>query len=158
MRKEISLFQIGESKYDLIKIDPRTKFFILILGNIIIFITPSLQFEIIFVLFIMIFGLLCGVYRFSIKIFVAYLCLIGIQTLSLMYLTNIFQIMIVQMIIATRKLISCAMLAGILISSTKPSEFLAAMSRLHITKRIVIPLTIMLRYFPTFLEDWKYIS
>ena len=35
---------------------------------------------------------------------------------------------------------------------------MAAMNRIHMPKAMVIPLTVMLRYFPMVHEDWGYIS
>jgi len=40
-----------------------------------------------------------------------------------------------------------------LLSSTTVSEFIAAMERMHIPKQIVIPLSVMFRFFPTIKEE-----
>ena len=50
------------------------------------------------------------------------------------------------------------MLAGVVLTTTKVSEFLSAMNRLHAPKKLVIPLAVMLRYLPTVGEDWRYIK
>ena len=50
------------------------------------------------------------------------------------------------------------MLSGIVISTTKVSEFLSAMNRVHAPKKLVIPLAVMLRYIPTIQEDWRFIK
>ena len=39
--------------------------------------------------------------------------------------------------------ISCGMLAGIVLSTTKVNEFLSAMNRIHAPKKLVIPLAVM---------------
>ena len=56
------------------------------------------------------------------------------------------------------KVYPCGMLSGIVVSTTKVSEFLAAMSRIHAPKKLVIPLAVMLRYVPTIQEDWRFIK
>ena len=48
------------------------------------------------------------------------------------------------------------MLSGIVISTTKVSEFLSAMNRIHAPQKLVIPLAVMLRYIPTIQEDWRF--
>ena len=53
-----------------------------------------------------------------------------------------------------RKLIPCFMLGSLLISTTRVSEFLAAVGRLHLPKGFTISLSITLRYFPTMGEEW----
>ena len=49
------------------------------------------------------------------------------------------------------------MMGGILIFSTKVDEFMVALNKLHLSKKIVIPLTVLLRYIPMIGEDWRYI-
>lgn len=51
---------------------------------------------------------------------------------------------------------SC-MLAGVVISTTHISEFMAAMSKIKVPKAVIIPLAIMFRYFPVVKEDWRFI-
>lgn len=50
------------------------------------------------------------------------------------------------------------MLAGLVISMTKVGEFLSAMARLRISKKLTIPIAVMLRYLPTIREDWHFIK
>ena len=56
------------------------------------------------------------------------------------------------------KVYACGMLAGLVISTTKVGEFLSAMARLYIPKKLTIPIAVMLRYLPTIREDWHYIK
>jgi energy-coupling factor transport system permease protein len=56
------------------------------------------------------------------------------------------------------KVFPCAFIGSLIISTTKTSEFLTAVSKLHIPKSFSIPLAIMLRYLPTVLEDFRYIK
>ncbi len=45
-----------------------------------------------------------------------------------------------------------------LFSTTKVSEFVAAMERLHITQKIVIPMSVVFRFFPTVNEEYAAIN
>ncbi|MCR4638070.1 energy-coupling factor transporter transmembrane component T [Ruminococcus sp.] len=45
-----------------------------------------------------------------------------------------------------------------MLSSTTVSEFIAAMHRMHIPQQITIPLSVMFRFFPTVLEEFRAIS
>lgn len=40
-----------------------------------------------------------------------------------------------------------------LVTTTSVSEFVASMERMHITKKIVIPMSVMFRFFPTIMEE-----
>lgn len=42
-----------------------------------------------------------------------------------------------------------------LISSTTVSEFIGAMERMHITEKIIIPLSVIFRFFPTISEEYQ---
>ena len=50
------------------------------------------------------------------------------------------------------KVYPCGMLAGIAESTTRVNEFLSAMNKAHVPKKVVIPLAVMLRYLPTISE------
>ena len=56
------------------------------------------------------------------------------------------------------KVYPCGMLAGIAVSTTRVNEFLSAMNKAHVPKKVVIPLAVMLRYLPTIREDWHFIK
>ena len=55
-------------------------------------------------------------------------------------------------------IIAFGMLAGIAVSTTRVNEFLSAMNKTHVPKKVVIPLAVMLRYLPTIREDWHFIK
>ena len=53
-------------------------------------------------------------------------------------------------------MISFLILAGAyLISSTSVSEFISAMERMHVTEKIIIPLSVIFRFFPTIKEEYQ---
>ena len=94
------------------------------------------------------------------KLFLILLCV-----LSAVFAPNLyFQFVLVTLIALlaflglVHKVYACGMLAGLLISTTKVGEFLSAMARLHIPKKLTIPIAVMLRYLPTIREDWHYIK
>jgi len=43
------------------------------------------------------------------------------------------------------------------ISTTTVSEFIAAMERIHVSSKIIIPLSVVFRFFPTIKEEYSYI-
>ena len=53
-----------------------------------------------------------------------------------------------------RKLLPCFMLGSFLIATTSVSKFLAAITKLRLSKGLTIALAITLRYFPTMREEW----
>ena len=47
------------------------------------------------------------------------------------------------------------MTGAYLISSTSVSEFISAMERMHVTEKIIIPLSVIFRFFPTIKEEYQ---
>ena len=56
------------------------------------------------------------------------------------------------------KIFPCSILSGVIVPTTKVSEFLSSMNRIHAPKKLVIPLAVMIRYVPTIQEDWRFIK
>ena len=137
-------------------LDPRTKLYLLIVGNVALFLAPSLLYEIALVVCVVILGILVGAKRFTVRMAAVYAGMVVLHIIGTNYLTGTLQIAIVTFTVFIRKIFPCAMLGGILVSTTRVNEFMAAMNRIHMPKAMVIPLTVMLRYFPMVHEDWGY--
>ena len=73
-------------------------------------------------------------------------------------MTGTLRTMFVAFLGLFHKVYACGMLAGIVLSTTKVSEFLSAMNRIHAPKKFVITFAVMLRYIPTIQEDWHFIK
>lgn len=50
------------------------------------------------------------------------------------------------------------MMGAYLIASTSVSEFISSMERMHVTEKIVIPLSVIFRFFPTISEEYHAIQ
>jgi energy-coupling factor transport system permease protein len=139
-------------------LDPRTKILLLLLCVLSAMVAPSLQYELGLVLAIGFLGVCCGRWKYAVK---------GVLLYFLIYLFTVWvmgsasgglRAMFVAFLGLVHKVYPCGMLSGIVLSTTKISEFLSAMNRVHVPKKIVIPLAVMLRYIPTIREDWRFIK
>lgn len=139
-------------------IDPRTKVLLLILCVFSAMMAPSLIYEFFLVLLIGIFGTVCGKFKYSLKFVLIYGLIYFFTVWVLGALTGTLRTMFIAFLGLLHKVYPCAMMAGILISTTKVSEFLSAMNKLRLPKKIVIPFAVMLRYIPTIKEDWHFIK
>ncbi|CAM2893857.1 energy-coupling factor transporter transmembrane component T [Clostridium sporogenes] len=142
----------------ILKIDPRTKIILMILGNVAIFLAFSIQIKISLIIFYLIFGFLCGAYKSPIKISLGYFGLILVEYLGGKYLSGTLALMIITFSQFIKMILPCALLASIMISTTKVSEFMGALNKMKVSKKVIIPLTVMIRYFPVVFEDWKNIK
>ncbi|ENJ9652893.1 energy-coupling factor transporter transmembrane protein EcfT [Clostridium botulinum] len=152
----ISVENKGEK--GVLKIDPRTKIILMILGNVAIFLAFSIQIKISLIIFYLIFGFLCGAYKSPIKISLGYFGLILVEYLGEKYLSGTFALMIITFSQFVKMILPCALLASIMISTTKVSEFMGALNKMRVSQKVIIPLTVMIRYFPVVFEDWKNIK
>ena len=139
-------------------LDPRTKIILLLLCVFQAMLAPSLQYEFGLVVVIGLLGVICGKGKYALKgiLFYALLYLFTVWVMGNM--TGTLRTMFIAFLGLFHKVYPCGMLSGIALSTTKVSEFLAAMNRVHASKKLVIPLAVMLRYIPTIREDWHYIK
>lgn len=139
-------------------IDPRTKLLLLLLCVLSAMLAPSLVYEFGLIILIAIFGILCGRVRYSLISVFAYALIYALTIIALGSMTGTLRTMFVAFLGLVHKVYPCSMFAGIMISTTKISEFLSAMNRIHAPKKLIIPLAVMLRYMPTIREDWRFIK
>lgn len=138
-------------------LDPRAKLFLILICVLSSMFAPSLVYQVILVLLTAILGVLSGKWKYSMKAvcFYAVICVLTVWIMDAM--TGTLRTMFIAFLGLFHKVYACGMLAGIVLSTTKVSEFLSAMNRIHAPKKFVIPLAVMLRYIPTVREDWHFI-
>ena len=103
-------------------LDPRTKLYLLIVGNVALFLAPSLLYEIALVVCVVILGILVGAKRFTVRMAAVYAGMVVLHIIGTNYLTGTLQIAIVTFTVFIRKIFPCAMLGGILVSTTRVNE------------------------------------
>ena len=94
-------------------LDPRTKLYLLIVGNVALFLAPSLLYEIALVVCVVILGILVGAKRFTVRMAAVYAGMVVLHIIGTNYLTGTLQIAIVTFTVFIRKIFPCAMLGGI---------------------------------------------
>lgn len=136
-----------------LKLDPRTKLLILILINVIVFSNPDFQTQSILVAGIAILCVFMGTYRHAIRSILIY----GVMT-AILWICGQYPSMlsgaISIMLIMFRKLVPTFIFASTLIATTKVSELICALQKLHLPKSIIIPFAVTLRFFPTAKEEF----
>ena len=139
-------------------LDPRTKLFLILLCVLIAAFAPNLYFQFTLVALIGLLAALCGKWRYALRGILIYALICVFTVWCTGVLTGTWRTMFVAFLGLVHKVYACGMLAGLAISTTKVGEFLSAMARLHIPKKLTIPVAVMLRYLPTIREDWHYIK
>lgn len=139
-------------------LDPRTKLFLILFCVLCAMSAPDLSFQFGLVSVISLLAAACGKWRYALRgvIIYALICIFTIWCMGVM--TGTWRTMFVAFLGLVHKVYACGMLAGIVISTTKVGEFLSAMTRLHVPKKLTIPIAVMLRYLPAIREDWHFIK
>ena len=137
-------------------LDPRAKLFLILMCVLSSMFAPSLTYQFALVVLIAVLGVLCGKWKYAVKgvCFYAVVCVLTVWIMAAM--TGTLRTMFVAFLGLFHKVYACGMLAGIVLSTTKVSEFLSAMNRIHAPKKFVITFAVMLRYIPTIQEDWHF--
>lgn len=139
-------------------LDPRTKFFLLFVCVLSATMAPNLTYELGLVFLICLFALAHGKIRMAIAGMISYAVIYSVSMLTLRYANASMQATLLAFLGLIHKVYPCGLFGGIVIGTTRISEFLSAMNKLHTPKSITIPLAIMLRYIPTVQEDWRFIK
>lgn len=125
-------------------LDPRTKILLLLFCILSAMMAPSLFYELGLVVLIGLLGVCFGKWKYAWK-GVLFYALIVLLTLWIMdTMTGTWRTMFIAFLGLFHKVYPCGMLSGIVLSTTKVSEFLSAMNRIHAPKKLVIPLAVML--------------
>ncbi|MBQ7433951.1 MAG: energy-coupling factor transporter transmembrane protein EcfT [Lachnospiraceae bacterium] len=143
-------------------VDPRTKLFLLLAMNIVMLNTSSgillsyLRFAIGFLPFVML--LTAERYR-SAFIYLAIYLASHFITLYVLAHTSGFLMMLLGFLSSMgTKFVPGGMLGVYFFTSTRVNEFVAAMERMHVSQKIIIPVSVMFRFFPTVKEEADGIS
>ena len=139
------------------KLDPRTKLFLAIVANSVILSAPvaysALMFAVPAILL-----LFEKKWKFVLAFFSVYLAAaFGFQHLKTMDVGRIGTLVVSTMMIISHMMPITIVLYYVMMS-TKVNEFLAAMARIHVPTKLTIPLTVMIRFFPTVFDEARAIG
>mgnify|MGYP004550200783 FL=1 len=144
-----------------ISLDPRSKTLLCVVTSIIMisgkgqgvlrFIEPCL-------------AILPIVFLFSLKKYKRLILYVSVYSISVMlsrillpYSEGILASLIILISAAFTKLLPGFMMGYFIIETTKVSEFISAMEKMHMPKCLTIPFSVMFRFFPTIREEYGYI-
>lgn len=139
-------------------LDPRTKLALLLLCVLSAMFAPSLSVPLALVALIGLLAALSGKGWYALRGVLAYALICAFTVWSMRVMTGAWRTMFVAFLGLVHKVYACGMLAGLVIATTKVGEFLSAMARLRVPKKLTIPIAVMLRYLPTIREDWHFIQ
>ena len=142
-------------------LDPRTKIVLCLTVSSIMLISSNSDIvkvmQIAFSILPFIFLLVLKKFKMAAYYFVMYSFSALIPRLLIPYLPNVINVLFTGVIALFTQFLPGMMMAYFLIVSTTVSEFVAAMDRMHVTKKISMPLSVLFRFFPTIVEEYGHV-
>lgn len=141
-------------------LDPRTKFLFMILIATLMFVMYS---SVLFVCVLAALPLLFLLLNKQMKIAVIYGILFALAVVAHQYkdvveLPGVINAVSVLLIALVMRMFPTFMMGYYIIKSTTADEFVAAMERWHVTKKVLIPIAVVFRFVPTMQEEAHSIS
>lgn len=87
------------------------------------------------------------------KYIVLYAVCFALERVALYHLSGIASFLLLAVCSIMTRFAPGMMMGAFLIASTSVSDFIAAMKRMHISEKIIIPLSVIFRFFPTIGEE-----
>ena len=150
------------NKKSIVPIDPRTKIILTVTvstimmaggtGGIMNYVRPCLMALPMFLL------LLSKRWKTAAKFSLTYLVLFALEVTLLPRLTGTWNFILGAAVGIYTHMLPGFIMGYYLIDTTTVSEFVAAMERVHISQKIVIPLSVVFRFFPTVREEYSAIG
>ncbi len=142
-----------------LKLDPRTKLLLLLTVTTLMFSTGSegtmgvLKFFLSLIPFLLL--VLNRRYRTAGKYLLLYIVCFVMERAALMYLSGLPSFLIMAVTSVMTRFAPGMMVGAYLVESTTVSEFVAAMERMHVTEKIIIPMSVIFRFIPTIAEEYR---
>ena len=145
------------AKTNRLRIDPRTGLLLLVLANIIAFSSKSFPVELGTLGLLLFLIVLCGQFRSALKWGVAIIFLFALQWYILPASPKIIATSFSIFANYARKMLPCLMICGLLISTLSLREIIAALRSFHVPQKLIISISVTLRYFPAIKEEIAHI-
>ncbi len=145
-----------------LQLDPRTKLLLLFMITTLMFSTSNegVMNYVKPMLSILPFALLLSErkWKTAAKYLVLYIVCFALERLALTRLSGMVSFLLLALTSIMTRFAPGIMAGAYLVASTSVSEFIAAMERMHLSEKIVIPMSVIFRFLPTMKEEYQAIS
>ncbi|SER91233.1 energy-coupling factor transport system permease protein [Isobaculum melis] len=138
-----------------IKFDPRSKLCTILFASVLLMLHLSFPLEIFFVTLLFFLFLLNGDLKKGLIYYIIFWLLVLGDYFILPYVQNTWLSLLSFLFVGNRRLLPTIMAASFGMSHTKISEWIAALKKMGLPFAIIIPLTVLFRFFPTVIQDFK---
>lgn len=139
-------------------LDPRTKLYLLLIGNLLLFFHVDLQTEMLLMLFFLVPFYLSGKWKSGLRLTLLYTVLVLMDLYLVPASEGTFLTWISMLAVTVRMMLPCVVTGAYAFSTTGVGEFVCALRRARVPEAIVIPCMVVIRFFPTIGEDYRQIK
>ncbi len=140
-----------------VRLDPRSKLYLLVLSNLTLFLHVSLITEILFVILLLSLYFLAGKVKSGIRMTTIYTILISIDFFIIPIADGLLLNFLSMLSVGIRMMLPCIIAGAYAFSTTTVGEMVCGLRKLKIPEFIIIPCVTVVRFFPTIAEDYRQI-
>ncbi len=140
-----------------VSFDPRSKLAVVLSASLLLMFRVNWLMETIFVLLMCLLLIINGGWKKGIILMSLYYIILSIDLLFFQQITGAVSAFLSFFLVANRLLLPPIMAATFAINNTKMSEWIAAMKKMNVPKFIIVPFSVVCRFFPVLLQDFKQI-
>lgn len=141
----------------MLHLDPRCKLYLLLLGNLLLYLHVSLGTEILLMAAFLVPFYLSSKRMLGLRLTVMYLVLVAADLWLVPVADGIALQWIALLAEGVRMMFPCLVTGAYAFSTTTVSEFVCALRKAHVPESVVIPCMVVIRFFPTIREDYRQI-
>ncbi|WP_169240893.1 energy-coupling factor transporter transmembrane component T [Bifidobacterium olomucense] len=138
-------------------LDPRTKLFLLLAANLMLFFHVSVITQLIMVVLFLMPLAVAGRWKMTLNFALTYAILTGLGFLDPEAMGLPWLHVVSALAVGCTMMLPCFITGAYAFTTTSPSAFICAMRRMHASESVVIPCVVVIRFFPTIAEDYRQI-
>lgn len=146
-----------DEKSKRISMDPRTGLFLLVMANMIAFTQDSMKVELGWIGVLTVLLLLCGRISSGMKWCLAFFAVLSFQWYVLPVSPKIIATSFSIFANYARRMFPCLMVGSLMVKTISLRQFIVGMRKLHVPQKLIISISVTLRYFPAIREEAGYI-
>ena len=139
------------------RLDPRTKLYLLILSNLLLFLHVDLETELIMTALFLIPFFFSGKVKSGLKFAGIYAALLYLSYQWLLPFENTFTVLIAATASSLRMMLAAVITGSYAFTTTTMGEFVSTLRYMQLSEKIIVPFVVMVRFFPTIIDDYTQI-
>lgn len=139
-------------------LDPRTKLYLLLISNFLLFFHVDLITEVIIMAFLILLFFLSKQNKIGFKFLISYVILLILDFTLVGNVQGILLTWVSVLAVTIRMIYPCIVSGSYAFKTTSISEFVCALRKMKVSENIIIPCMVVIRFFPTIFEDYQQIK